>query len=306
MFLQFTLLVTLGFAAQPENQCVSDQINHFSPPHAKVYTRLLERVGNSVRISGIKQEVLVSHKIQIPRISDQNQDSCLNVRLLNHGDQLEIVDYLGEVPISVVIEEQMVAREKALANSDVNLVSAIDRFLVRESNSSERWELWKSLRTGSADHQAEWLRLGGDFFSGSSELSSLIEVSKIEKAASLAGLHPFNSTWISSSDLAKSLGLVATPHGFISEIRSNLLNQTRHGLNEMLKKTSRKSINTPVGIGSQRKSVRSAWGDPQKVDWVRIDQHMIEQWTYQDRHVRLINGRVYELKKSSDISLKSN
>ena len=306
MILQFTLLVTLGFIGQPDQQLVSDQINQIAPSHAKVYTRILERVGNTVRLSGIEQEVIVSPLIRLPRISDQKNDACLSLRLLSHGDYLEIIDLLGEVEFSSIMEEQMAVRDQAITDSQWKQVYSIDRFLVRESTSSERWNVWESLRTENPNQQIEWLKLGGDFFSGSNNLNDLIRNAGFENLASEAGLHPFRSSWISTYALANQLGLTANPNGFISRSRSTLLNQAKHGLGEMLDKASRKSSHAGFGLGSQRKSVRAAWGDPQKVDWVRFDQHMIEHWTYQDRQVRLINGRVYELKKSTEVSLKSN
>ena len=306
MIFQFTLLVTLGFIGQPDQHLVSDQINQIDPSHAKVYTRIMERVGNTVRLSGIEQEVIVSPHIRLPRISDQKSNECLSLRLMSHGDYLEIIDLLGEIEFSAVIEEQLSVRDRAINDSQWQQVYSIDRFLVRESGSSERWTVWESLRTENPIHQTAWLKLGGDFFSGSKDLTDLIRKSGFENLASKAGLHPFRSTWISTHALAKQLGLTANPNGFVSRSRSTLLEQAKHGLGEMLDKASRKSSNAGFGLGSQRKSVRAAWGDPQRVDWVRFDQHMIEHWTYQDRHVRLINGRVYELKKSAEVSLKSN
>lgn len=306
MIFQFTLLVTLSFIGQPDQHLVSDQINQIAPSHAKVYTRILERVGNTVRLSGIEQEVIVSPHIRLPRISDQKSDACLSLRVMSQGDYLEIIDLLGEVGISGVIEEQLSVRDQAINDSRWKQVYSIDRFLVRESSSSDRWSVWESLHTENPNHQIVWLKLGGDFFSGSKDLTDLILNSGFEKLASEAGLHPFKSNWISTYALAKQLGLTANPNGFVSRSRSILLDQAKHGLSGMLEKASRKSSNAGFGFGSQRKSVRAAWGDPQKVDWVRFDQHMIEHWTYQDRHVRLINGRVYELKKSTEVSLKSN
>ncbi|MBA4684904.1 MAG: hypothetical protein H2076_07935 [Planctomycetes bacterium] len=306
MIFQFTLLVTLGFIGQPDHHLTSDQINQIAPSHAKVYTRILERVGNTVRLSGIEQEVIVSPHIRLPRISEQKSDACLSLRLMSHGDYLEIIALLGEFDFSVVIEEQLSIRGQAITDSQWKQVYSIDRFLVRESSSSDRWSVWESLRTENPNHQIAWLKLGGDFFSGSKYLNDLIWDSGFENLASQAGLHPFGPTWISTYALAKQLGLTANTNGFVSKSRSTLLNQAKHGLGEMLDKASRKSSNAGFGLGSQRKSVRAAWGDPQKVDWVRFDQHMIEHWTYQDRHVRLINGRVYELKKSTEVSLKSN
>lgn len=306
MFLQVTLLVTLGFIGQPDQPLVSDQLNQFSPLHAKVYTRIQERIGNTVRVSGIQKEIIVSPEIQLPRIGDQGSDTCLSLRLLNHGDHLEIIDLLGEVDFGTVIEEQMAVRDKAIHKSQWKQVYSIDRFLVRESEPANQWAIWKSLRIENPAHQIVWLKIGGDFFSGKKYFADLIRDSGLEELASAAGLHPFSSTWISSTALAKKLGLSRDSTGFVSESRSALLDQAEHGLSEMLDKAARISANTGLGLGSQRRSVRAAWGDPQKVDWVRFDQHMIEHWAYQDRHVRLINGRVYELKKSSEVSLKSN
>lgn len=306
MLLQFTLLVTLGFVGQGEQNLVSDQFNQHPLPNAKIYTRILERIGNTVRVSGIDQEILVSAELSLPRIDDQNSDACLSLRLLDHGDHLEIIAIHDEVEMTEVVAEQLILRNQAIDNSEWDQVTSIDRFLVRESKTEDRWELWKSLRTGYSTHQAQWLDLGGDFFSGSETLANLIEEHDLAQVAISAGLHPFRSTWISSEDLASHLGLRKGTDGLVSAKRSLLLDQANHGLKEMLEKAARKSSSAGLGIGSQRKSVRSVWGDPQQVHWVRVNRHMIEEWTYQDRFVRLINGRVYELQKPAEVSMQSD
>ena len=305
MFLQFTLLLTLGFLGQNDQPQVSDQLQHSSPFVVKVYTRLLERVGSRIRISGLDQEVTVSANVTLPKIGSQPTDSCLSLQLLNRGDHFEVIACHGEIRFEAIREEQLKVRTQSQISGDWATVESIERFLVRESALEQRWDLWKSFHTDDPKQQIRWLKLGGDYFSGLRTFSRLIDDSGLKLSAGAAGLHPYQTTWISNRDLAKFRGLGTGPHGYLAEERIELQEQAQRSLSQILEKASRSPENSGVGPGSQRKLIRTEWGEPHQVHWIRHGHYLLEHWDYPDRYARLINGRLYELEKPAEVSLQS-
>lgn len=305
MLLEFSLLITFGVFSQIENPIVSDQLGSSNAPVIQVYARLQERVGNHVRVTGLDNSLHVSKEISLPRLGVSENADVLSLNLLNHGDHFEIIRFNGIVPFTEVSAEQVRFRANEVEDKNWISVNHIEHFLIRESSESGRWDLWKSFQTSDPVHAIGWLNLAGKFFSGSPLLKSFIEENDLQNIALEADLHCRSASWISSADLAAAHGLVKSSEGYTSSTRASLLVQARSQISDLLNKASRKTNTSGIQPGSRRKMVRAIWGDPVSVEWVRFEHHMIEQWDYPDRSARLINGKVFEVKVPSGVSMNS-
>ena len=303
MLLHATLLITLSILGEPQSPIVSDQLQFRDCQVVTVYSKLNERIGSKIRLSGINSSVSVPDDVELPRIDESSSNDCLSLTLLKRENQWEVVQFNGFVPFNVILEEQIAVITQNLTTDNFDNRRAIERFLLRESSADQRWNLWLTFRSSAAQNETTWMALGGEFFSGSIQLSEFIRAQSLEPLAMQASLHPLGDLWISTSDLARHQELVGGPNGYVSSVRVKLLDQANAQLPEILKKSRLKRPNKGVKFGSLRKSVRKAWGDPQSVTWVRLDHHLLEHWQYAGRYLRMIDGRVYELEKSNEVSL---
>ena len=301
--LKVTLLVTIGLLVQPQEPIVSDQLKHVACKGATLYTSLLERVGTQARLAGLEQSVMIRDGVELPRIDEQESSTSLSLTLVKGVSSWEVIQFNGFVSFEQTLQEQRNLRLKLLDKGEITWVRNIETFLVRESAGDQRWDMWISFRERNQLDEVSWLSLGGEFFSGTAQLGSYIEDEGMESSALLAKLHPHGDSWLATSDLALEHGLIGNSQGYQSSVRNNLMDQATAQLYEILKKSRKKRPENGVQLGSPRKSIRGSWGDPISVDWIRFDHHMLEHWQYSDRHVRLIDGRVYEMGKSAGLSL---
>ncbi len=268
----------------------ADELRLTDASLAHLQGRVGDRIGNAIQIDGISDPVRVASRVKIPRRGRRERPLLLDLWLVRNDQGWSIIQALP-----VGSWEQSLAHHRArLSDGPSDRHGSILRFLLREAPLPARQELWLALHSPHGD-VSRWLLLGGQFLSGEAILGETIERLGLHTLALEQQLFLLEGRWLSKTDYYRIQGLVVADGKVTDSRRESLTKSTSMKLDKILAVSRKNTVAKIIRSGSTRKSVVALHGSPGEVTWVRIQDHLVEEWTYHDQVVRLIDGRVFEI-----------
>ncbi|MEC9476445.1 MAG: hypothetical protein VX764_05330 [Planctomycetota bacterium] len=281
-----TLSILIGTSS---NETVTaDEVRYFDTNLIQIQARIEDRIGNSIQLGGFSERVAVSPEVKIPRRGTRERAPLVNLSMLRQPSGWEIVD----AKISTSWDQTLSSHFERLSSKPTAQRYSICQFLLRESPTGSRGQLWRTLTTQWITDPIRWLQLGGDHLSSEEILTREIERKNLQALAMKAGLYFHQDRWFSRDQffLVKKLAEI---DGHVLDLdRARLKKLGENDLNRMLIQSKKNNVPGEIQAGTSRKTLLSLWGDPSQVTWVRWQNHMIEQWDYVTQVVRIIDGRI--------------
>ncbi|MDE0960781.1 MAG: hypothetical protein OSB09_08380 [Planctomycetota bacterium] len=257
---------------------------------AHLQGRVGDRIGNTIHLDGWSALVKVAPLVKIPRRGRKDRPMLLDLWLVKNDQGWSIIQ---AVPVGSW-EQSLAHHRSRLTDGDLDQRTSILRFLLREAPDSTRQKLWVELESPDTDVRA-WIHLGGQFLSGEPILGQTIERLGLQSLAIEQQLFLVEGLWLSKSDYFQRQNLVEV-NGKVTDSRRDLLARSSSmKLDKILTSSRTNSVSKVIRSGSTRKSVLAIHGNPGEVTWVQLEDHLVEEWTYHDQVVRLIDGRVFEI-----------
>ena len=290
----FLILGSL-IAATPQSTLTPDELHLTTSNVVKIHARLQDRVGQQIEISGHSESLGILDQVTLPLL-DRNLDSpFLELDLRKSENGWTIFHFHGLLKSALVLEAVQERRNSILKSDDSSLTHLLEKFLLRESPVQDQPKLWISFQP--EDHVAKlaWLKLGSNFFSGKTVLKETIDKFGLAKMALKSDLYPYGQQWISEQDFLEFSGLMRVGDNILPIARVELSKLAHADLAQLINVSRREPNSSDIRQGTRRKQVRLAWGDPRDVEWIRFENHLLEDWSYKDKSVRMIDGRVFGL-----------
>lgn len=249
-----------------------------------------DRIGNQIQIAGYDEMVAVPEGVKIPRRGTRDRPYLLDIWLLQQEQSLTITQATPVNSWQQCLDYHL-AR---LATANASDQEAILNFLLREAPRNGRAQLWLTLEKVTED-PATWIRLGGQFLSGTDVLSETIHRLSLQSVALGQEMFLQEGVWLSKPDFYRLNQLTEIEGHAVVASRHSLEQTTAGNLDQILTLSKKETLARDIRPGASRRAVVALHGNPGEVTWIQMEGHFIEEWTYSDKLMRIIDGRVFEV-----------
>ena len=287
-----TTLLTIAILASVGGSelVTADELAHQQGHLIHLQGRTGDRIGNQIQISGHEAMVAVPEGVKIPRRGTKDRPYLLDIWLLQQEHGLSITQAIPVNSWQQCLEYHL-ARLGTASPSDQE---SILNFLLREAPRNGRAQLWLTLEQVTGD-PAMWIRLGGQFLSGTDVLSETIHRLSLQSVALGQEMFLQDGLWLSKSDYYRLKQLTEIEGHAVVTSRHSLERTTAGNLARILVLSKKETLAKDIRPGASRSAVLAMHGNPGDVTWIQLEGHFIEEWTYSDRLMRIIDGRVFEI-----------
>jgi hypothetical protein len=287
-----TTLLTIAILASVGGSDVvtADELAHHRGHLIHLQGRTGDRIGNQLQIAGHEEMVTVPEGVKIPRRGSKDRPYLLDIWLLQQQQGLTIT---RATPVSSW-QQCLEYHQSRIATATASDQESILRFLLREAPLNGRTQLWLSLEQVAGD-PARWIRLGGQFLSGTDVLSETIHRLSLQSVALQQQLYQQEGLWLSKLDFYRLNQLTEVDGHAVVTTRHSLEQTTAGKLEQILMLSKKQTLAKDIRPGARRRTVLALHGNPGDVTWIQLEGHFIEQWTYTDYVMRIIDGRVFEV-----------